>query len=73
MHHARPAQDRGAGAGGGWLRTDEIAAITGHKSRTEVERYTKQADRKRLATAMILRLEKNADRASVRTPSLNAG
>jgi hypothetical protein len=31
-------------------------------ARKEIVRYTKQADQKRLATAAILRLEKNANR-----------
>jgi len=31
----------------------EIAAITGHATLKEIERYTKTADRKRLAAAAI--------------------
>ena len=38
--------------------TREIAAITGHASLREVERYTKAADQHRLASAAILRLKK---------------
>jgi integrase len=40
----------------------QIASITGHRSLTEIERYTKAADQKRMATAAIHRLERNADR-----------
>lgn len=38
--------------------TNEIAAITGHASLKEVERYTRAADQHRLASAAILRLKK---------------
>ena len=37
--------------------THEIAAITGHKTLAEVQRYTDKADRTRLATAAVLRLK----------------
>ena len=37
--------------------THEIAAITGHKSLSEVQRYTESADRKRLAASAIARLK----------------
>jgi len=40
----------------------EIMSITGHKSITEVERYTREASQKKLATAAILKLEQNANR-----------
>jgi integrase len=40
----------------------EIAAITGHKTLKEVERYTREADQKRLASAAIVRLGTKADR-----------
>jgi integrase len=36
----------------------EIAAITGHKTLAEVERYCREADQKKLATAAILKLER---------------
>lgn len=36
----------------------EIMAITGHKSASEVERYTRQADQKVRATAAIVKLQK---------------
>jgi hypothetical protein len=50
--------------------THEIAAITGHKSLAEVERYTKGASQKAGATAAILKLEANAKRTASgkRTP-----
>jgi integrase len=40
----------------------QIASITGHRSLTEIERYTRAADQKRMATAAIHRLERNANR-----------
>jgi integrase len=43
----------------------EIMAVTGHRSLKEVQRYTKAADQKRMATAAIRRLERNGNR----TPS----
>jgi integrase len=48
----------------------QIASITGHKSLSEIERYnTKAADQKRMATAAIHRLERNANRtASAKRP-----
>ncbi len=39
----------------------EIASITGHKSLGMIERYSRDADQKKLAGAAILRLE-NASR-----------
>jgi len=36
----------------------QIAAITGHQSLKEVERYTRAADQKRLAAAAVVRLSK---------------
>jgi integrase len=38
--------------------TNEIAAITGHASLREVERYTRAADQHRLASAAVLKWEK---------------
>ncbi len=35
----------------------EIASITGHKSLGMIEKYTRDADQKKLAGAAILRLE----------------
>lgn len=46
----------------------QIASVTGHKSLAEVERYTKAADQKRLATAAIHRLEQNGNPASGKRP-----
>ncbi|MEW6121599.1 MAG: tyrosine-type recombinase/integrase [Pseudomonadota bacterium] len=44
---------------------NEIASITGHKTLAEVERYTKEADRMRLAKAAIERLtERDANKRS---------
>jgi hypothetical protein len=40
----------------------QIASVTGHRSLTEIERYTKQADQNRMATAAIHRLEQNGNR-----------
>jgi hypothetical protein len=37
-------------------------SITGHKSIAEVERYTREASQKKLATAAILKLEQNTNR-----------
>lgn len=42
----------------------EIMSVTGHKSLQEVQRYTQAADQKRLATAAILKLERNGNRTS---------
>jgi integrase len=42
----------------------QIASITGHKSLAEIERYTKAADQKRMATAAIHRLERNGNRTA---------
>jgi len=42
----------------------QIASITGHKSLTEVERYTKAANQKRMATAAIHQLEQNGNRTA---------
>jgi integrase len=42
----------------------EIASITGHKSLAEIQRYTKAADQKRMATAAIHRLEQNGNRTA---------
>jgi integrase len=36
----------------------QIAAMTGHQSLKEVERYTRAADQRRLAAAAVVRLEK---------------
>jgi integrase len=43
---------------GGLLRSDasQIASITGHASIAEVQRYTKAADRKRMAREAMARL-----------------
>jgi integrase len=48
----------------------QIASVTGHQSLKEIERYTKGADQKRLATAAIHRLEQNRNRtrSGKRTP-----
>jgi integrase len=40
----------------------QIASVTGHRSLKEIERYTKAADQKRLATAAIHQLEQNGNR-----------
>lgn len=37
--------------------TKEIMAITGHRTLTEIERYTSEADQKRLASSAIVKLE----------------
>jgi len=39
----------------------EIMSVTGHKSITEVERYTREASQKKLAPAALLKLEQNAN------------
>jgi integrase len=50
--------------------THEIASITGHRSLKEIERYTQSADRRRLGSAAILKLERNGNRTASgkRTP-----
>lgn len=50
--------------------THEIASITGHAALAEIERYTKAANQKKLATAAIHKLERNAKRTASgkRTP-----
>ncbi len=40
---------------------NEIASVTGHKTLSEVQRYTDQADRVDMANAAIEKLVKNAD------------
>jgi len=40
----------------------EIMSVTGHRSLAEVERYTRAAHQKKLASAAILKLEQNTDR-----------
>jgi integrase len=42
----------------------EIMSVTGHKSLAEVQRYTRAADQKRLASAAILKLERNGKATS---------
>jgi integrase len=42
----------------------EIMSITGHKSLKEVQRYTEAANQKLLASAAILKLERNVKRTS---------
>jgi hypothetical protein len=51
--------------------TKEIAAITGHRTLSEIERYTKAADQKRLALAAIDRLE--ARIPNEKFPNLHCG
>ncbi|MCB8880064.1 tyrosine-type recombinase/integrase [Acidisoma cellulosilytica] len=47
--------------------THEIAAITGHKSLSMVQLYTKSADQERLAKAAVLRLENNFTKRAKKT------
>jgi integrase len=42
----------------------QIASVTGHRSLKEIERYTRGADQKRLATAAIHKLEQNRNRTA---------
>jgi hypothetical protein len=51
--------------------THETASITWHKSLKEIERYTREANQRMLASAAILKLEQNAKRTSSgkRTPA----
>jgi integrase len=44
--------------------THEIVSITGHAALAEIERYTKAANQKKLATAAIHKLERNAKRTA---------
>jgi integrase len=46
----------------------EIMSVTGHKSLSEVERYTRAAHQKTLASAAILKLE-NSNRTEIAKPS----
>lgn len=55
LHGLRKASARRLAEGG--CSSKEIAAITGHKSMSEVERYTRAADQGRLAGAAILKLK----------------
>ena len=41
--------------------THEIASITGHRALKEIEDYTKAANQRTLATAAILKLERNGN------------
>lgn len=59
-HGLRKAAARRLAEAGATSR--EIMAVTGHTDISEVERYTKAADQKRLATAAMKRLEQNKDR-----------
>ncbi len=45
----------------------QIASVTGHKSLSMIEKYSRDADQKRLASAAILRLE-NAGRTKIGKP-----
>jgi hypothetical protein len=69
MHGLR--KNGGEDACRGGYSTHEIASITGHAALTEIERYTKAANQKKLATAAIHKLERNAKRTASgrRTPS----
>jgi len=55
----------------GLCGTQEIASITGHKSLKEIERYTREANQRMLASAAKLKLEQNTKRTSSgkRTPA----
>ena len=46
----------------------EIMSVTGHKSLAEVERYTRAAGQKKLASAAILKLEQNSNRTEIAKP-----
>ena len=62
-------KSRGADAG---MTTHELMAISGHKTLSEVQRYTNDADRKRLADSGIAKLRgqsKNADATNMAAPS----
>lgn len=54
LHGLRKAAARRLAEAG--CSVHEIAAITGHKSLAEVERYTRDADQERLAKAAVLKL-----------------
>jgi integrase len=60
---------RGADAG---MTTHELMAISGHKTLSEIQRYTVDADRKRLADSGMAKLRgqsKNADVTNMAAPS----
>jgi hypothetical protein len=62
-------KNRSPHAGGGGCSELEIMSITGHRSLTEVGRYRRAANKKKLATAAILKLEQNANgTASAKRP-----
>jgi hypothetical protein len=49
----------------------ELMAVSGHKTLTEVQRYTKDADRRRLADAAMAKLRdqsKNIDYTNTESP-----
>jgi integrase len=67
MHGLRKAAARRLAEAG--CSTKEIAAITGHRTLQEIERYTKAADQKRLAVAAMERLEGQKPNANSQTGS----
>jgi len=48
---------------------NEIAAISGHSTLTEIARYTKAADRERLARAAVARTERERELANLTVKS----
>ena len=46
---------------------NEIMAVTGHKSLSEAERYTREADQARLATAAIAKQKAHRDSLTLRS------
>ncbi|WP_413987790.1 tyrosine-type recombinase/integrase [Labrys okinawensis] len=58
-HHIRKAAARRLAEVG--CSSKEIAAITGHKSLVEVERYVRAAEQRKLSQAAIRRLTDAAD------------
>jgi site-specific recombinase XerD len=55
LHGVRKASARRLAEAG--CPANEIGAITGHKTLSEIQRYTKAADQKALARAAVVRLE----------------
>jgi len=56
MLRARPATRRGNGAANSGCTAEEIKAITGHKSLSQVARYTRHADQQKLTRQALAKL-----------------
>lgn len=70
-HGLRKAAARRMAEGG--CTAHQIAAVTGHKTLSEVERYTRAVDQERLARAAILQISKHIPRTRVANPKQKSG